>query len=165
MEWSVQADSAFAFQYLNFAFYKLRVSQFFLIALDRFARDARASHKKTADRPEHRLLGHTHRASLLNSDNKTHALGDFIRNSASTSHQANDDPGRFIFDPNNANQTLPRRSWSLYFAAVNRFLTRQEQLVLSVVLGLLLTGWAVKTYRLAHPPTVAAAQTETGNRE
>jgi hypothetical protein len=34
-------------------------------------------------------------------------------------------------------------------------LTRQEQLVLCVVLGLLLIGWAVKWYRAAHPaPTV-----------
>jgi hypothetical protein len=31
-------------------------------------------------------------------------------------------------------------------------LTKQELLVLSVVVGLLLTGWAVKTYRTAHPP-------------
>jgi len=31
-------------------------------------------------------------------------------------------------------------------------LTKQEQLVLCIVLGLLLTGWAVKTYRAAHPP-------------
>jgi hypothetical protein len=30
-------------------------------------------------------------------------------------------------------------------------LTKQEQLVLCVVLGLLLLGWAVKTYRAAHP--------------
>jgi hypothetical protein len=30
-------------------------------------------------------------------------------------------------------------------------LTRQEQIVLCVVLGLLLTGWAVKWYRAAHP--------------
>jgi hypothetical protein len=29
-------------------------------------------------------------------------------------------------------------------------LTKQEQLVLCLVLGLLLTGWAVKTYRAAH---------------
>jgi hypothetical protein len=36
------------------------------------------------------------------------------------------------------------------FPAVLR-LTRQEQLVLSIVLGLLLVGWAVKTWRLAHP--------------
>ena len=30
-------------------------------------------------------------------------------------------------------------------------LTKQEQLVLVIVLGLLLTGWAVKAYRAAHP--------------
>jgi len=30
-------------------------------------------------------------------------------------------------------------------------LTKQEQLVLGIVLGLLLTGWAVKTWRAAHP--------------
>jgi len=30
-------------------------------------------------------------------------------------------------------------------------LTKQEQLVLCIVLGLLLAGWAVKTYRTAHP--------------
>jgi len=34
-------------------------------------------------------------------------------------------------------------------------LTRQEQMVLGIVLGLLLTGWAVKTYRTAHPPAPA----------
>jgi len=34
-------------------------------------------------------------------------------------------------------------------------LTRQEQIVLCIVLGLLLTGWAVKWYRAAHlPPAV-----------
>jgi hypothetical protein len=33
---------------------------------------------------------------------------------------------------------------------VNR-LTKQEQLFLIIVLGLLLTGWAVKTYRTANP--------------
>jgi hypothetical protein len=38
-----------------------------------------------------------------------------------------------------------------YLAQVNG-LTKQEQLVLCIVLGLLLTGWAVKTYRIAHPP-------------
>ena len=38
---------------------------------------------------------------------------------------------------------------------VNR-LTKQEQIVLCVVLGLLLTGWLVKAYRGAHPPTEAA---------
>lgn len=34
-------------------------------------------------------------------------------------------------------------------------LTKQEQLVLCVVLGLLLMGWAVKAYRAAHPPAAA----------
>jgi hypothetical protein len=37
---------------------------------------------------------------------------------------------------------------------VNR-LTKQEQLVLCVILALLLTGWAVKAYRTAHPPAQA----------
>jgi hypothetical protein len=32
-------------------------------------------------------------------------------------------------------------------------LTKQEQTVLILVLGLLLVGWAVKYYRTAHPPT------------
>jgi len=31
-------------------------------------------------------------------------------------------------------------------------LTKQEQLVMCIVLALLLTGWAVKSYRAAHPP-------------
>jgi hypothetical protein len=44
-----------------------------------------------------------------------------------------------------------------YIAIVNR-LTKQEQLVLCIVLGLLLTGWAVKTYRTAHPPTATTGQ-------
>ena len=43
---------------------------------------------------------------------------------------------------------------------VNR-LTRQEQLVLCIVLGLLLTGWAVKAYRTAHP-LATAKQSEAG---
>jgi hypothetical protein len=34
-------------------------------------------------------------------------------------------------------------------------LTRQEQMVLCVVIGLLLTGWAVKWYRAAHAPQAA----------
>jgi hypothetical protein len=37
---------------------------------------------------------------------------------------------------------------------VNR-LTKREQLVLCLVLGLLAVGWAVKTYRTAHPPALA----------
>ncbi len=45
------------------------------------------------------------------------------------------------------------------FLRVDR-LTKQEQLVICVILGLLLVGWAVKTYRAAHPPeqTVEAAK-------
>jgi hypothetical protein len=42
----------------------------------------------------------------------------------------------------------------LRFGNVNR-LTKQEQLVLCIILGLLLTGWAVKAYRSAHPPVQA----------
>jgi hypothetical protein len=41
-----------------------------------------------------------------------------------------------------------------YIFPVNR-LTRQEQMVLCIVVGLLLTGWAVKIYRAAHPPAAA----------
>jgi len=44
-----------------------------------------------------------------------------------------------------------------YISPVNR-LTKQEQLVLCIVLGLLLTGLAVKTYRTAHPAPVATQQ-------
>jgi hypothetical protein len=42
---------------------------------------------------------------------------------------------------------------------VNR-LTKQEQLFLIVVVGLLLTGWAVKYYRAAHPPTATVQETK-----
>jgi hypothetical protein len=47
---------------------------------------------------------------------------------------------------------------------VNR-LTKQEQLVLCVLLGLLLTGWAVKTYRMSHPPAGMNSNrlSQTGN--
>ena len=41
-----------------------------------------------------------------------------------------------------------------YITTVN-WLTKQEQRVLIVVMGLLLTGWAVKAYRAAHPPAAA----------
>ena len=43
----------------------------------------------------------------------------------------------------------------LLCSQVNR-LTKQEQLVLCVVVGLLLLGWAVKTYRAAHPPALVS---------
>lgn len=38
-------------------------------------------------------------------------------------------------------------------------LTRQQQLFLCVLLLLLLTGWAVKAWRTAHPPTRSATST------
>jgi hypothetical protein len=38
-------------------------------------------------------------------------------------------------------------------------LTKQQQLFLCVVLLLLLTGWAVKAWRTAHPPSSAAGAT------
>jgi len=46
------------------------------------------------------------------------------------------------------------------FSYINRVksLTKQEQLFLCVVLGLLLTGLAVKTWRAAHPPAAAIQQ-------
>jgi hypothetical protein len=37
-------------------------------------------------------------------------------------------------------------------------LTRQEQLVLCLVLLLLSVGWTVKAYRAAHPPETPATQ-------
>jgi hypothetical protein len=49
------------------------------------------------------------------------------------------------------NDIVAMAPWFRYLVPVNR-LTKQEQLVLCIVLGLLLTGWAVKTYRAAHPP-------------
>jgi hypothetical protein len=44
------------------------------------------------------------------------------------------------------------------YAGNVKFLTRQEQLVLAVVLGLLLTGLCVKYYRSGHPAQTAAVQ-------
>ncbi len=39
---------------------------------------------------------------------------------------------------------------SAYIARV-RFLTKQEQMALCLIFVLLLTGWAVRTWRAAHP--------------
>jgi hypothetical protein len=39
-------------------------------------------------------------------------------------------------------------------------LTKQERLVLCILVGLLLTGWAVKAYRTAHPPAAAGERAE-----
>jgi len=38
-----------------------------------------------------------------------------------------------------------------YIERVN-FLTKQEQMVVCLIVVLLLTGWAVKSWRTAHPP-------------
>ena len=40
-------------------------------------------------------------------------------------------------------------------------LTKQEQLVLCIVLSLLLVGWAVKVYRTAHPAGSLSEQQNT----
>jgi len=45
------------------------------------------------------------------------------------------------------------------FRGVNR-LTTKEQLVLCIIIGLLLTGWAVKTYRTSHPQAQSMQQSK-----
>jgi hypothetical protein len=50
------------------------------------------------------------------------------------------------------------RSASFHYIEAVNYLTRQERIVLCIVVGLLLTGWLVKWYRAAHPPVVAAQQ-------
>jgi hypothetical protein len=40
-------------------------------------------------------------------------------------------------------------------------LTKQEQLVLCIILSLLLVGWAVKVYRTAHPAGSSAERQKT----
>jgi hypothetical protein len=52
---------------------------------------------------------------------------------------------------------LARKPFSRYIVGV-KGLTKQEQLVLCIVLGLLLTGWAVKTYRTAHSTPATTTQ-------
>jgi hypothetical protein len=44
-----------------------------------------------------------------------------------------------------------------YISPVSR-LTKQEQMFLCTVIGLLLVGWTVKTCRTAHPPAVVAQE-------
>ena len=44
-----------------------------------------------------------------------------------------------------------------YIKAVS-YLTRQERIVLCIVVGLLMTGWLVKWYRTAHPAAAVAQQ-------
>ena len=61
---------------------------------------------------------------------------------------------------------LPRPDFSLeipetaYIAPV-KFLTKQEQLALFLIFVLLLTGWAVKTWRAAHPAAAAPLSQKT----
>jgi len=40
-------------------------------------------------------------------------------------------------------------------------LTKQEQLVLCVVLSLLLVGWTVRAWRTAHPPAASNKQADS----
>jgi hypothetical protein len=47
-----------------------------------------------------------------------------------------------------------------YIASV-KFLTKQEQMVLCLIFVLLLTGWAVKTWRAAHPAAAAPLSQKT----
>lgn len=60
--------------------------------------------------------------------------------------------------------SAPACSWPLRSAdGSGRFrrmghLTKQEQLVLCAIIGLLLVGWAVKTWRTANPPPLAVEQ-------
>ncbi len=59
-------------------------------------------------------------------------------------------------NPASLEEKSPRPEFSLemgetaYIAAV-KFLTKQEQMALCLIFVLLLTGWAVKTWRTAHP--------------
>jgi len=41
-------------------------------------------------------------------------------------------------------------------------LTRQQEWAIGLVIFLLLTGWAVKTWRLAHPPQTAEESATSG---
>ena len=47
-------------------------------------------------------------------------------------------------------------AFSGYFFNVSH-LTRQEQLVLCIIISLFLTGWIVKAYRTGHPPVSSSA--------
>ena len=47
-----------------------------------------------------------------------------------------------------------------YIARV-KFLTKQEQMALGLIFVLLLTGWAVKTWRTAHPAAAVPLSQKT----
>ncbi len=50
-----------------------------------------------------------------------------------------------------------------YISSTN-WMTKQERLVLQVVIALLLTGWAVKSYRTAHPPIASSTTIEEAKK-
>jgi hypothetical protein len=70
-----------------------------------------------------------------------------------------EDEGNLLHEP-----AVPERLLNCYFsleiggtgyiASVN-VLTKQEQMALCLIVLLLLTGWAVKTWRTAHPAAAA----------
>lgn len=55
----------------------------------------------------------------------------------------------------NISAHIVNRKFKDYILGTN-WLTKQERLVFCFVIALLLTGWAVKSYRLSHPPAVTA---------
>ncbi len=52
---------------------------------------------------------------------------------------------------------IVNRNFKDYLFGTNWF-TKQERLVFLVAIGLLLTGWAVKFYRTAHPPVTVVEE-------
>jgi hypothetical protein len=56
--------------------------------------------------------------------------------------------------PAGQEQLLPARPSAAIHGAIGamKYLTKEQQKVLGVILLLLLTGLAVKTWRIAHPP-------------
>jgi hypothetical protein len=61
----------------------------------------------------------------------------------------------FVSPPGAENRKVAETAFSRYIAAMN-WLTKQEQLVLCVVIGLLLTGLAVKYHRATAPAGTAS---------
>jgi hypothetical protein len=55
------------------------------------------------------------------------------------------------------------RKFKDYIFGTN-WLTKQERRVFQVTLALLLVGWAVKNYRMAHPPNPSSAPIEQAKK-
>ena len=55
--------------------------------------------------------------------------------------------------------SLSSSAYYCMFFSVHR-LTKHEQLVLCLAVGLLVLGWAVKVYRAAHAPVIAVEKTK-----